>query len=700
MGMDGKKRKMSEIFRVALIFVILGGLLANVNAEIVEDSNGALEWSKTFGSPHLRDDYAKSVVQTADGGYIIAGTTSSYGAGKNDVWLIKTDSNGNEEWNKTFGSTGGDSASSVEQTADGGYIITGTTSSYGAGKEDAWLIKTDSHGNEEWNKTFWGFGGSSVEQTADGGYIIAGGNNDAWLIKTDFRGNKIWYRTFGGIGRDFASSVEQTADGGYIIASTTSSYGAGEGDAWLIKTDSNGDEEWDRTFGGIADDFASSVKQTADGDYIIAGGLSRFYGLGEDKDEDDPTRFSVANVWLLKVKKDISIQISTHTLPHETPVGDGDWPMFRHDSQHTGTTDETIPDKLKLIWSYYTGCSGGGQTPVISNGKVIGGCYKVYCLDADTGDLIWDFKTEGQVDCGCSPALYEGKVVVGTQGRIGTIVFLNANSGAVIWRYETEGGVISSPAVYDGKVFAVSTSKFYCLNVDTCDPIWSYEMNGGKSSPAVYDGKVFVGSDDGHVYCINADTGELIWSYETEDRVDSSPAVSDGKVFVGSFDENVYCLNADTGELIWSYETGGMVHSSPAVSDDKVYIGSDDGRLYCLNADTGELIWRYDTGDWTVDSSPVVSGGKVFVGSNRKIYCLNADTGEFIWKYKTGSRSFPVVSEGKVFVMADKLYCFGSKPTFQIPFISKVPGFEAIFTIAGLVAVACLIKWKRAIKRR
>ena len=588
------KPLMSEIFRVALIFVILGGLLANVNAEIVEDSNGALEWSKTFGGrPFPHGDIAHSVEQTADGGYIIAGSTFSYGAGKNDAWLIKTDSNGNVEWdktfggtgvdsassieqttdggyilggttssygageedawliktdssgnvewNKTFGSTGGDSASSAEQTADGGYIIAGTTSSYGAGKEDAWLIKTDSsgnvewnktfggtntdwsrsggqtadggyiivgyagytyaisvgldyniwliktdsNGNEEWNKTFWGYGGRSVEQTADGGYIIAGGDPDAWLIKTDFRGNKVWYRTFGGMGRDLAFSVEQTADGGYIIAGTTFSYGAGEGDVWLIKTDSNGNEEWDKTFGGIADDFASSVKQTADGGYIIAGGLSRFYGLGEDEDEDDPTRRSVANIWLLKVKKDFPKQISTHTSPLETPVGDGDWPMFRHDSQHTGTTNETIPDKLKLIWSYYTGCSGGGQTPVISNGKVIGGGYrKVYCLDADTGDLIWDFKTEGQVDS--SPALYEGKVVVGTQGRIGTIVFLNANSGAVIWRYETEGGVISSPAVYYGKVFAVSTSKFYCLNMDACEPIWSYEMKGGKSSPAVF----------------------------------------------------------------------------------------------------------------------------------------------------------------------------------------------------------------------
>lgn len=173
----------------------------------------------------------------------------------------------------------------------------------------------------------------------------------------------------------------------------------------------------------------------------------------------------------------------------------------------------------------------------------------------------------------------------------------------------------------------------------------------------------------------------------------SSPTVYEGKVFVGSNDENVYCLNADTGELIWSFKTWGIVHSSPAVSDAKVYIGSWDDRIYCLDADTGELIWKYDTGD-SVDYSPAVSGDKVFVGSRTKIYCLNADTGEFIWKYKTKG-AHPVVSEGKVFVMGDKLYCFGSKPALRIPFISKVPGFEAVFTIVGLLAVAYILRRRK-----
>ena len=256
---------------------------------IKTDSQGDEEWNQVFGG----DDYdiGMSVKHTADGGYIITGTTSSYGNTGSDIWLIKTDSQGNEEWNQTYGGTSSDYGYSVQQTTDEGYIITGYTMSYGSGGLDVWLIKTDSQGNEEWNKVYGGTyddAGHSVQQTADEGYIITGitksyggGGSDVWLIKTDSQGNEEWNKTFGGNALDAGSSVQQTTDGGYIITGYTGSWGFGGAKAWLIKTDSQGNEEWNREFGRNGDSAAEHIQQTIDGGYILSGGT---YTPGSDWD--------------------------------------------------------------------------------------------------------------------------------------------------------------------------------------------------------------------------------------------------------------------------------------------------------------------------------------------------------------------------------------------------------------------------------
>jgi predicted secreted protein len=263
---------------------------------IKTDSSGNAAWNKTFGGSN--DDLGVSVQQTSDGGYIVAGYTNSYGAGSSDVWLIKADSSGNMAWNKTFGGLDWDQGMSVQQTLDGGYVIAGVTSSYGAGDYDVWLIKTDSSGNETWNKTFGGSNDDaawSVQQTLNGGYVIAGqtssygaGDYDVWLIKADSSGNEMWNKTFGGPGTDIGYSVQQTSDGGYIVASQTDTYGAGDYDGWLIKADSSGNETWNKTFGGSGADGVVSVQQTSDGGYIIAG-FTRSYGAGD------------CDAWLIKV---------------------------------------------------------------------------------------------------------------------------------------------------------------------------------------------------------------------------------------------------------------------------------------------------------------------------------------------------------------------------------------------------------------
>jgi len=263
---------------------------------IKTDPSGVLEWDKTFSGPG--EDLGFSVQQTNDGGYIIAGYTSLSDGRK--AWLIKLDPSGNKEWDRTLG--GKDSeAASIQQTKDSGYVITGYTSSFGEGKEDVWLLKTDSFGTIEWFNAFGGPKrdiGFSVQETNDGGYIVAGltesfglGSMNVWLVKTDSKGNKEWDRTFGGPDSSSGACVEQTKDGGYIVTGyNTTSIGASKlSSLYLIKTDSKGNKEWDRTFGGSRNDWGNSVEETQDVGYIVVG-VTGSYGAGKE------------DVWLIKAK--------------------------------------------------------------------------------------------------------------------------------------------------------------------------------------------------------------------------------------------------------------------------------------------------------------------------------------------------------------------------------------------------------------
>ena len=293
-------------------YIIVGGkksfwIVGNYDLWVIKtDANGSVLWDRTFGGSG--EDLGFSVQQTNDDGYIVAGYTSFTNGKK--AWIIKIDSQGNKQLDMATGRADSEAAS-IGLTKDGGYIITGYTPSSGTGKEDVWLIKTNSKLHWDWLKTFGGPSrdlGLSVQETEDGGYIIAGltesfgaGKGDVWLIKTDPKGDREWDRTFGGSNFDSGASVQQTRDGGYIVTgyNTTTIDNVGSysrlfnsdniGRVWLIKTDSKGIELWNETFGGTRNDWGNSVQETQDGGYIITG-VTESYGAGKE------------DVWLIKVR--------------------------------------------------------------------------------------------------------------------------------------------------------------------------------------------------------------------------------------------------------------------------------------------------------------------------------------------------------------------------------------------------------------
>ena len=283
-----------RITGAGLIAIALGWLLLTAGPASAQPG---VAWSLTLGGSG--DDFAHAVIETSDGGFLVAGETGSSGAGGQDVWLVKLGPEGGREWDRTFGGPEDDVGYDVRQSGDGGYIIAAETHSFGAGsaaKSDYWLIKTDSMGNMEWQRAFGNLElpGSldfatndvpqTVKQTADLGYIIAGSTRDrrqedVWLVKTDSSGEPEWSSQLGGRGDDRAYEILQTGDGGFVAAGKTESFGAGGSDFWLVKTGPSGETEWARTYGGKYNDEARGLVATLDGGYAL-GGFSWSFGAG------------------------------------------------------------------------------------------------------------------------------------------------------------------------------------------------------------------------------------------------------------------------------------------------------------------------------------------------------------------------------------------------------------------------------------
>lgn len=281
-------------------FVIGGDTIENITGDsnidmwlIKTDSNGDIIWNNTYGDSFTQ--FGNDVIQTADGGYILAG---AYGINQSDGFIIKTDAQGNQEWNKTFGGREEDQIIRIIQTSDQGYALELFTLSYGAGQSDFWLIKLDRRGNQEWNQTY---GTRAAEyiggiiETSDQGFLLVGGTyglnrGDIVVIKTNPFGIIEWYKTYGAEAfEEVAYSVIQSSDGGYTVLAFTTRESVYK-DALLLKIDSSGNQLWNKSFGGLLEDYGVEFIKTSKGDFVFAG-VTTSYGTNNDQ-----------NLWVVKTK--------------------------------------------------------------------------------------------------------------------------------------------------------------------------------------------------------------------------------------------------------------------------------------------------------------------------------------------------------------------------------------------------------------
>lgn len=290
------------------------------------DQNGSLLWDRTFGGfVSSSGDGGWSVQETDDGGFIATGYTQSEGSGGKDLWLIRTDSNGSLIWDRAFGGREDDVGMSVLESSDGCFVVAGRSASFGRGEDDMWLLKTDSNGSELWNSTFGGAGDDAAFQVVEleDGYALAGRTQSGQdgqrirLIRVDLRGGRIWEKTYQG---SSGASIQATGDGGFIIAGRIDDELTGR-DALLIGTDSTGREKWSLRAGGSQDDIGTFVSCAADGGYLMAGITSSF-GMGRE------------DAWLVRIEGEESTdQEEGYALPVRSDSSEGQeterWPERR-----------------------------------------------------------------------------------------------------------------------------------------------------------------------------------------------------------------------------------------------------------------------------------------------------------------------------------------------------------------------------------
>ncbi|MES2689734.1 MAG: T9SS type A sorting domain-containing protein [Bacteroidota bacterium] len=528
------------------------------------NANGTKQWDATFGG--TREDRITTVMQTADGGYLLGGYSDSRNTGdktqdtrdtnalRTDFWVVRINSTGQKLWDRTYGSNSHDKLMDIVRSSDGGYLLIGDSysdagfekSSYLRGVSDYWVVKIDSNGTKKWDRTY---GGNQLEiskciiATKDGGYLLGGasrsgissektdtcrGFDDSWLVKIDSAGTVQWDATFGGDGQEYVGDMIEQPDGGYIFATNSGSNAVGEVsqpkkgnyDYWVVRMDSTGNKIWDGRYGGHGDEYLPSLVQTPDNALVLAGISSS--DIGADKTQNSRGN---ADYWMIKLlNNDIHVSSPDDTLCI------GSLASFNYDingrfnsgnkiyvqlSDSNGNFGAFIPvDTLSLTGS---GHFTGSATYIVPANMPEGSHYRLRAISTNPGDtFITDvFRIRNCCAQFATPdALNHTGELYGTSNCAGQGIFLEATrvNGATGYHWTGPDGFTSelrTPEIASITAANTGTYYVYAYNLACTSAIDSVKVtvHALPATPVAGNGGPYTVGDTIRLSCTGAALG-------------------------------------------------------------------------------------------------------------------------------------------------------------------------------------------------
>ncbi|MBN8643357.1 MAG: T9SS type A sorting domain-containing protein [Flavobacteriales bacterium] len=463
---------------VLILFIFLNTTVFAQAPEIV--------WENTYQKNELCGAKIRDIAPTSDGGSVGVGDSCS------DYYIVKIDSNGNKEWDTTFGGSGTEIAESINQTQDGGYIINGRTHSPNDGNVqgnhggiDFWVVKLSSTGSFQWGKCFGSLYddfGYDIIQTDDGNYLALGylyptsltingfGGADYWILKLSPNGTIIWQYTYGGNGDDKPVSFSQTSDGGFVVSGLTlSSSGQVTGnngglDAWIIKIDQNGTLQWQKNIGGSNNDLINMIKETSDGNYILVGAT-------RSNDGDVSGNHGDNDIWVVKMNS----------------LGDILWQKCYGGSLHDYSTSVIETSDGNFIVNGYTNSTDGDITSSF-------GSYDAWIIKFnDNGDIIWS-KTLGSIESDYSRAIHttsdNGLIVAGDRyidssfGSVGLVYKLSSDNLSISELNNNLISIYPNPS-FDELNIKFNTNNYFINSITIVDALGKIVFKSSDSSSKI-----------------------------------------------------------------------------------------------------------------------------------------------------------------------------------------------------------------------